>query len=343
MPAVTQIVHSFLRTSPLDLKLRPGMSKRRWNKTFRLTKYQILQLLFELFLTAFGMITAFFPLTLLFSPHCSPHTRQACCDSACTLWCANSLIKVWMRSLWCWLLLLVVRQVWFFGKYAVFAPEIWSSASGNRNQKGRHQRDSFFRQREHACSRGRRLTVAHSQCVSSYVLGVPFIFSPLAAFVVQSTPPQECKIETLQQDFATPVCLSLGQSVSGWSGNSLDADASLRRRCCLFYSAYSVVMSALSYTSFKWNHLGSKDNTGMLCESIELTFLPRLEGISMFVCFLLKCCLCLSAVGLYSRSCTEVYSSGCWPLWHTPILHFGECLAQGILLVAHFGSLLIIN
>lgn len=221
-------------------------------------------------------------LTLLFFSHCSPHTRQACCDSACTLWCSNSLIKVWMTSLWCWLLLLVVRQVWFFGKYAVFAPEIWSSASGNRNQKSRHQRDSFVWQRGHVCSRGRRLTVAHSQRVSSYVLGVPFIFSPLAAFVVQSTPPQECKIKTLRQDF---VRLSLGQSVSGWSGNSLDTDASLWRRCCLFYSADSVVMSGFSHTSFKWNHLGGiKDNTGMECESIELTFLPRLEGISVF-CF----------------------------------------------------------
>lgn len=170
------------------------------------------------------MITAFFR---AFLSHCSPHTRQACCDSACTLWSANSLIKVLMTSLWCWLLLLVVRQVWFFGKYAVFAPEIWSSASGNTNQKSRHQLNSFFWQREHVCSRGRRLTIAHSQRVSSYVLGVPFIFSPLAAFVTQSTPPQECKIKTLRQDFVTPVCLSLGQSVCGWSGHRRVTPAAL--------------------------------------------------------------------------------------------------------------------
>lgn len=56
----------------------------------------------------------------------------------------------------------------------------------------------------------------------------------------------------------------------GW--NSLDTDA------------YSVVMSAFSSTSFKGNHLGGiRDNTGMVCESAELPFLPRLEGLSM--CF----------------------------------------------------------
>lgn len=63
--------------------------------------------------------------------HCSPHMRQACCGSPCTLWSFSSLIKVVMMSLRCWLLLLVVRQSWFFGKYAVFVPEIWSGDPGN--------------------------------------------------------------------------------------------------------------------------------------------------------------------------------------------------------------------
>lgn len=39
------------------------------------------------------------------------------------------------RTCLCWsLLLLVVMQSWFSGKYAVFAPEIGSNASGNRNE-----------------------------------------------------------------------------------------------------------------------------------------------------------------------------------------------------------------
>lgn len=67
--------------------------------------------------------------------HCSPHMRQACCGSPCTLWSFSSLIKVVMMSLRCWLLLLVVRQSWFFGKYAIFVPEIWSGDPGNGNLK----------------------------------------------------------------------------------------------------------------------------------------------------------------------------------------------------------------
>lgn len=50
------------------------------------------------------------------------------------------------------------------------------------------------------CSKGRPLTIAHSQCPSSDVLGVPFIFSLIAAFIEQLTPPHKCKIKTLQRD-----------------------------------------------------------------------------------------------------------------------------------------------
>lgn len=43
-------------------------------------------------------------------------------------------------------------------------------------------------------------------------------------------------------------------------------------------------MSALNLTSFKGNHIGGiKDNTGVFFTSAECTFLPRLEGISVYL------------------------------------------------------------
>lgn len=228
------------------------------------------------------MIPAFFPLTLLFSPHCSPHMRQACCDSACTLWCANSLVKVLMTSLWCWLLLLVVRQVWFFGKYAVFAPEIWRSASGNRNQKSRHQRDSLFL---FPCAAEGDVSPLHTASVfpptywESHLYLVRSLHSSYSRLRLRNAKSKPCdKILLLLL-----VCLwdrvFLAEVGIAWTQTRHSSSAAA-------YFTLPTVLLCRLWASFKWNHLGGiKDNTGMVCKSIELPFLPRLEGISMLFFF----------------------------------------------------------
>lgn len=288
------------------------------------------------FVLNFGIIRASHSLL----SHCSPHMRQACCGSPCTLWSFSSLIKVVMMSLRCWLLLLVVRQLWFFGKYAVFAPEIWSGDSGNVNKKKKALIP--FSAVEHVCSRGRHLTIAQGQCVTSYVLGVPFIFRLFAAFVVQSTPPYECKIETLpQEEFVTPACLSLGRvfpavvGIVGASFHSFSVRGHKRftPTPLLLLSVYS---ESLHFTpTVPWCQLWAspvlKDIILVELRVTQDSFLQVQNALffpdwKVFQCIylLLKRCLCLSAVLLHSRSCTAVYSSSRWPLWHTPILRFGE-------------------
>lgn len=180
------------------------------------------------------MITAFFSHSFL--SHCSPHTRQACCDSARTLWSANSLIKVWMTSLWCWLLLLVLRQVWFFGKYAVFAPEIWSSASGNRNQKANISAIPFSGS-ESTCAAEEDVSPLHTASVfpptywESHLYLLRSLHSSYSRLRLRNAKSKPCD-KILLLLFVCP-----WDSVSGWSGNSLDTDTSLRQHCCLFYSA----------------------------------------------------------------------------------------------------------
>lgn len=193
---------------------------------------------------------------------------------------------------------------------------------------------------EHVCGRGRQLTIAQGQCVTSYVLGVPFIFRLFAAFVVKSTPPYECKIETLpQEEFVTPAlffffapgCPWVFAAVVGIVGASFHSLGVRGHRpftpmplLLLWVSTDSLhftptVPWALSRTSFKGKRTGGiQGNKGVFFTSAECTFLPRPGGISVYL-FVIE----MMAVGLHSRSCTAVYSSSRWPPWHTPILRFG--------------------
>lgn len=215
--------------------------------------------------------------------------RQARCDSACTLWSSNSLIKVVMTSFWRWRLLLVARQLWFFGKYAVFAPEIWTSASGNQKKKSKKGGISAtaFSGSESTCAAEGDVSPLHTASVFpptyweshlNLVRSLHSSYSRLRLRNAKSKPWDKIWLLLF-------VCLLDSVFLAGIAWTPTPHSGSTAA-FFFFYSAYSVVMSAFSSTSFKGNHLGGiKDNTGMVWESAEVPFLPRSEGISMWVFF----------------------------------------------------------